>query len=129
MCDESPTYTERVTAWLKEDEPTAEQIQEAYSKMLTLLAKNPSKQGPDADTCLETLANAYARTGGDMDELLSMDGKLKLEQANADDEQCALDASPLYEVSDCRAVGLPEPQKKELFKQLKQQYGSNLLGA
>ncbi|HBP1602476.1 TPA: hypothetical protein L5U90_003581 [Pseudomonas aeruginosa] len=129
MCDESPTYTERVTAWLKEDEPTAEQIQEAYSKMLTLLAKNPSKQGPDADTCLETLANAYARTGGDMDELLSMDGKLKVEQANADHEHCALDASPLYEVSDYRVVGLPEPQKRELFKQLKQQYGSTLLGA
>lgn len=129
MCDDSPTYTERVTAWLKEDEPTAEQIQEAYSKMLTMLAKNPSKQGPDADTCLETLANAYARTGGDMDELLSMDGKLKVETFSADHEQCALDASPLYEVSDSPAVALPAPRKMQLFKQLKQQFGADILRA
>lgn len=124
MCDESATFTERVNAWLKEYEPTAEQIQEAYTKMLALLANNPSKQGPDADTCLETLVNAYGRSGGEVDDLLSVDGKSKAEQARSHPEHCALDPSPLYEVSDRPVEALPAPQKMELFKQLKQQFGA-----
>ena len=123
MCDDA-TFTERVNAWLKEYEPTAEQIQEAYTKMLTLLANNPSKQGPDADTCLETLVNAYGRSGGEVDDLLSVDGKLKTEQARTHPEHCALDPSPLYEVSDRQVEVLPAPQKMALFKQLKQQFGA-----
>lgn len=129
MCDDSPTFTERVRAWLKEHEPTADQIQEAYTKMLTLLAKNPSQQGPDADTCLETLVNAYGRAGGEVDDLLSVDGQLKAEQSLSHPEHCALDPSPLYEVSDGRAESLPAPQKMELFKQLKRQFGAKAMTA
>ena len=129
MCDDSPTYTERVRAWLKEHEPTADQIQEAYTKMLTLLAKNPSQQGPDADTCLETLVNAYGRAGGEVDDLLSVEGQLKTDQALSNPEHCALDPSPLYEVSDSPAEALPAPQKMELFKQLKRQFGSKAMTA
>ncbi|MFU5275125.1 hypothetical protein ACM7YY_10375 [Pseudomonas aeruginosa] len=129
MCDENATFTERVKAWLKEHEPTADQIQEAYTKMLTLLAKNPSQQGHDADTCLETLVNAYGQAGGEVDDLLSVDGQLKAEQSLSHPEHCALDPSPLYEVSDGPAEALPAPQKMELFKQLKRQFGAKAMTA
>jgi hypothetical protein len=125
----SPTFTERVNAWLKEHEPTAEQVQEAYTKMLTLLAKNPDQQGPDADTCLETLVSAYGRAGGEVDDLLSVEGQLRTEQAQSHPESCALDPSPLYEVSDCPSESLPAPQKMELFQQLKRQFGARVVRA
>lgn len=129
MCDDSPSFTSRARAWLKEHEPTADQIQEAYTKMLILLAKKPSQQGPDADTCLETLVNAYGRAGGEVDDLLSVDGQLKAEQSLSQPEHCALDPSPLYEVSDGPAEALPAPQKMELFKQLKRQFGAKAMTA
>ncbi len=129
MCDDSATYTERVKAWLKEHEPTPAQIQEAYTKMLAMLAKNPSQQSEDSDACLDILIEAYSGAGGSVDDLLAADEKVSAQHGGSQPESCALDSGPLYEVSASPVTPLPPSQKRAAFLQLKQQLSSRSIGA
>jgi hypothetical protein len=123
MCDENATYTERATSWLKEQEPTADQIQEAYTKMLTMLAKKPDQVSADTDECLELLVKAYGRAGGSVDDLLSAveDGKGESGMVQSEGVPLALDCGLLYEVSDAPAVELSQGEKRAVFLHLKEQ--------
>ena len=124
MCDEDSTFTERARAWLKADEPTQEQIQDGYSKMLAKLERNPELSNADTDSCLELLASAYRSVGGCVDELLATVEAAKLSQPQPHSvEGAALDLSNLYEVSDGPIVQLTAEQKQDAFSKLKAQFG------
>ncbi len=130
MCDDSAaTYTERVKAWLKEHEPTPDQIQGAYTKMLAKLANNPDEQSEDSDACLEILIEAYGGAGGVVDDLLAADEKTASRQRGAVQESCLLDSGPLYDVEATPIAPLAPSEKRAAFLQLKQQLGSRSLGA
>lgn len=124
MCDEDQTYTERARSWLKEHEPTSEQIQDAYTRILTLVETKPHVAGGDTDDCLELLVSAYGKAGGSIDDLLSQfDAKKNAAAAALSVENCGLDVSPLYTVSDAPALVLSPDDKREAFRRLKQSLG------
>ncbi|KAF0254038.1 hypothetical protein [Pseudomonas putida] len=125
MCDEDSSFTERARAWLKADEPTQEQIQNAYSKMLAKLEKNPELANPDTDSCLELLVSAYRGVGGSEDELLATveAAKLNQPQHQSVDVGARLDLGNLYEVGDGPAVQLTPEQKRDAFSKLKAEFG------
>lgn len=121
MCEEEQTYTERARSWLKEHEPTSEQVQDAYTRMLTLLETKPHLAGADTDECLELLVSAYGHAGGSVDDLLSQIDAKKASSAPAPiAENSGLDASPLYSVSDTPAIVLSPADKRAAFQKLKQ---------
>lgn len=125
MCDEESTFTERARAWLKADEPTQEQIQSAYTRMLAKLDKQPELCNADTDECVELLISAYRGVGGSIDELLASVEAGKQEKpkhASVDAEAC-LDSGKLYEVSEGPVVELPPEQKRDAFLKLKAQLG------
>lgn len=123
MCDEDSTYTERARSWLKEHEPTADQIQDAYFKMQTKIAKSADLAGGDTDECLELLIAAYGKAGGSVDELLSaVDAEKAAQQIpGAVAGTAELDCGTLYPVHEGPAVELPPDEKLAVFKRLKQQ--------
>jgi len=122
MCDEDQTYTERARGWLKEHEPTPDQIQGAYTKMLALVDSKPHLAGGDTDECLELLVCAYGAAGGSLDDLLSqIEAKKSSVSACATVDAPILDSSPLYTVSDGPAVSLEPDVKRAAFLQLKAQ--------
>ncbi|MPQ69250.1 hypothetical protein [Pseudomonas sp. MWU12-2323] len=126
MCDEDTSYTERAKSWLKEHEPTSDQIQDAYSKMLALLAKKPEISNGDTDECLELLVSAYGHAGGSVDDLLSsIEAKKEAAVAGAQGGEGGdeLDYGRLYEVADAPAIVLPPSEKRAEFLRLKEQLG------
>lgn len=125
MCDEDTTFTERASSWLKEFEPTPEQIQDAYSKMLTKLSKNPEIANADTDECLELLVKAYGGVGGSVDDLLASVQVAKKNQPQhpSSEAGAGLDLSNLYEVNDGPIVELSAEQKREAFLKLKSHIG------
>lgn len=122
MCDEEQTYTERARGWLKEHEPTPEQIQGAYTKMLALLDTKPQLVGGDTDECLELLVSAYGAAGGSVDDLLSqIDAKKASLSPSVMVEAASLDSSPLYAVPETPVIALEPEVKRAAFIQLKEQ--------
>jgi hypothetical protein len=128
MCDDDSTYTERAKSWLKELEPTSDQIQDAYTKMLAMLAKKPEIANGDTAECLEFLVAAFGSAGGSVDELLSriqakkdaaaavVSGGSKSGEGVAD-----LDLGVLYDVADAPTVVLTPSEKRAEFLRLKDQ--------
>lgn len=127
MCDEDSTYTERARSWLKEFEPTPEQIQDAYSKMLCRLDKNPEITNADTDQCLELLIKAYGGVGGSVDDLLASVTAGKVNQSEVQlgesGTDTGLDLGNLYDVHDGPVVVLTAEQKRDAFLKLKAQIG------
>lgn len=124
MCDEDSTYTERAKSWLKEHEPTSDQIQDAYSKMLAMLAKKPEVVNSDTDECLDLLVAAYGHAGGSVDDLLSsIEAKKEAAVAGTQGGEggANLDYGSLYEVADAPTVVLPPSEKRAEFLRLKEQ--------
>jgi len=120
MSDEA-TYTERAKGWIKELEPSADQIRDAYTKMQVMLTKNPEAVNGDTDDCLELLVNAYGCGGGDVDQLLAAECGKPAHGANSKvNEYIELDAGKLYEVSDGPVVELSSSEKRALFLELKE---------
>lgn len=125
MCDEDSTFTERARSWLKEFEPDQDQIQDAYSKMLAKLDKNPELSSDDTTECLDLLVKAYGGVGGSIDDLLAaVDASKRTQPAPVEASEDALDFGNLYEVSDGPVVELSKEQKRDAFLKLKAQLGS-----
>lgn len=120
MFDENMTYTKRAAAWLKSDEPDSTEIQSAYTRMLALIERQPSIGGPDADSCLELLADAFKGKGGDIDELLGEDVAAQgASPVSVDATALALDYGCLYDVSTYPPPELSADEKRNKFLQLK----------
>ncbi|NVL50005.1 hypothetical protein F2S72_09670 [Pseudomonas syringae pv. actinidiae] len=129
MCDEENTYTERARSWLKEFEPTLDQIQDAYSKMLAMLDKHPKVVSADTDQCLKVLVAAYGGVAGsevDLAALVSATKETAVETAVTAPET-GLDLGNLYEVSDGPVAELSPAEKRDAFKKLKAQFGGGAL--
>lgn len=121
MCDEVQTYTKRACGWLKEHEPSAEQIQDAYTKMLAMLDSKPHLSGTDTDECLELLVSAYGDAGGSVDDLLSQ--TIERKAANTlsfSSETVELDTTPLYTIANDPVITLEPDVKRAAFLELKQ---------
>ena len=129
MCDDQSTFTERAASWIKEHEPNPDQIQEAYTKMLAKLAKEPALVGPDTDACLELLVSVYGKSGRSVDDLVSAVAEVKAGQSLAgssvDGVEPALDYGVLYEVSDAPRMALDPSEKRAEFLRLKAKLQSN----
>ena len=125
MSDEESTFTERASSWLKEFEPTPEQIQNAYSKMLCKLDKNPEIICADTEECLELLVKAYGGAGGAVDDLLATVEAAKATQPQIQQGHgtATFDLGNLYEVNDGPAVELSAEEKRDAFLRLKAQIG------
>jgi hypothetical protein len=131
MCDEDATFTERARAWLKEHEPTSDQIQDAYSKMLAALSKKPEAANSDTDECLKLLVLAYGLAGGSEDDLLirvdaKKDSAISAAPATSDIGVVGdgIDLGSLYEVASEPAVVLSPAEKRAEFLRLKAQLGT-----
>lgn len=122
MCDEE-TFTERARGWIKEFEPTPEQIQSAYTNMLAKLAKNPELVNEDTDECVELLIKAYQHSGGSVDDLFSAVEAAKAQGVAGAGSAVVADPDygALYEVGNGPTVTLAPEEKKAAFQALKAQ--------
>lgn len=133
MCEDASTFTERAASWIKEFEPSPDQLQDAYTKMLSKLAKEPELANADTEACLELLIACYGKSGGSVDDLLSAIDAGKPGQAGVaaggDCIEGDLDYGVLYEVSDEPRVALDPSEKRAEFLRLKAQLQSNRTAA
>lgn len=128
MFDEDTTFTERARSWLKEFEPTPEQIQGAFSGMLAKLDKTPTLANDDTEECLNLLKMAYAGVGGSVDAMLAAIDAAKQAQppTHPVEPGAGLDLGNLYEVNDGPVVELPSEEKRDAFLRLKAQFGGQV---
>lgn len=119
MTDDSLGYTERARTWIKEQEPTAEELRDAHARMARLIETKPHLATADTDECLEVLIAAYGERGGLVDDLLAVvpQAGSKSGLMNVTSE-AQLDASPLYAFDEDRVVLEPEV-KQAAFRDLK----------
>lgn len=127
MCDETTSFTQRAKAWIKESEPTRDQIQDAYSKMKAKVAKEPNLENEDTEQCLEFLITAYAKAGGSLDDLLCAEEETSNVASAA--IEASLDYGPLYQVSDSPVDQLAPSEKRAAFLRLKDQLKRQSLSA
>lgn len=127
MTDDAQGYTERARAWIKEQEPTAEEVRDAHARMVKLIEAKPHLATADTDDCLEVLIAAYGERGGLVDELLSascpLDTTPDLLKASS---EAQLDASPLCTFDEVPVVLAPEV-KQAAFRDLKALLGQRVL--
>tara|TARA_R110002124_G_scaffold128157_10_gene288632 strand:+ start:8582 stop:8932 length:351 start_codon:yes stop_codon:yes gene_type:complete len=105
-------FTERAKAWLKEEQPNSDQIQDAYSKMRAKIQKEPDIDSADAEHCLDLLVEAYGANGNQVDDLLVQD----VQQANDD---YTFDPSPLGGPESQPAKTMSHEDKRKAFLELK----------
>lgn len=110
-------FSQRARDWVKEAEPSTEQLFNAYQNMTQKLRREPSLKDEDAESCLEFLIEAYAEAGGDVDDLLVQETDKAHPGATG---EFKLDPSPLYEVADEATPKLSGSEKRQEFLRLKE---------
>ncbi len=118
MHDHPSRYAERAKAWVKEFEPSKDELRDAYVKMKAKSEKDSSVDPADCESCLEYLIEAYQSAGGNVDDLLALEEGGSMEQPSVDYK---FDASPLCAVE--AEVVLPKMtrhEKQEQFAKLKE---------
>ncbi len=119
MTDDAPGYAERARAWIKEQEPTAEEIRDAHARMAKLIETKPHLTTADTDECLEVLITAYGEQGGLVDDLLAASAQAGIAPcAVAVSGEAQLDTSPLCAFNEEQVVLEPEV-KQATFRDLK----------
>lgn len=118
MDAEIENFTTRAKDWIKEAEPTAEQLHRAYAAMVNKLKTEPHLASDDTEHCLQILSEAFQEAGGDLDVLIVHGEEAK---AGAEPVEYKFDPSPLYSVDAVAAPRLGPAEKLAVFIQLKEQ--------
>lgn len=105
-------FTNRAKAWVKDEEPGPDEIQDAYKKMRAKADSDPTLEPEDVEHCLEFLVHAYGSTGKEIDDLLAPEIVINTLPYQ-------YDPSPLVAENIEKAPSMSKEEKQEAFKALK----------